>query len=143
MSANRFQFRAWDKEFELMWNSVVLYEKAIVIRDMETIKMLKKQLASIYPDSIGQYCRRLDDVVIMQSTGEVDSTGKEIFEGDVVQHNCQNICNGKYGEIVWAMGGWMLLDNEGAPDMPVFPSSTRFTVAGNIYQNKDLLSIMV
>ena len=66
---------------------------------------------------------------------------KKFAIGDIVSHISGHICNGKYGEIV--LTDWdnelMVLDNEGALDMPVKGNEDFLTVIGNKKSNPELL----
>jgi hypothetical protein len=78
----------------------------------------------------------LDTLHIQQFTGCVDRYGKDIYEGDLVEHASGKICNGKVGEVIFATGCWMVLDDEGALDMAVFDNHDRLTVVGNIFETE-------
>ena len=82
----------------------------------------------------------LTDRAIMQSTLLTDFDGNEIFDGDIVQMEDEtNICNGKYGLVLWALESWMVEDDEGALDMEITPENAKLlVVAGNIYETPDL-----
>jgi len=108
---DRFRFRCWDKENEKLFR--IDAEMALPVDNSK--------------------------FVIQQSTGVCDSRGKEIFEGDIVYNFHNRICNGKYGEVVFALGSWMILDDEGALDMPVFENACSLTIVGNCFENKELM----
>jgi len=75
---------------------------------------------------------------VMQSTGDVDKNGKEIYEGDVVESSSR-ISNGVCGKVLWALGSWMVEDDEGALDAPVFGNCSSLTVIGNVHENPELI----
>lgn len=74
------------------------------------------------------------NLVIMQSTGLEDKTGKEIFEGDIVSDE-----NGTT-VIEWAagMGAWGLLDSDECMFMLADCNET-MEIIGNIYENSELM----
>ncbi len=119
------KFRAWDKEkkdmyysdFRLDWNGKVFWWKSEVG----------------YED-----WRHSDVVVLMQYTGLKDKSGKEIYEGDIVE-------NGDYiGAVVWVNGeGRFILqsftDGSGAMIKGVKTySPIEGEIIGNIYENPEL-----
>jgi hypothetical protein len=63
--------------------------------------------------------------------------------GDIVSHSSGRICNGSYGEVVFALGELMVQDNEGALDMPVQGNENSLRLEGNIQKNPELLNEFV
>lgn len=135
---NSFNFRAWDKEYEVMtdwfWLSSEgdLYDTPVAVYDTPHREI-----------------ERNDDLIVMQYTGLKDMNNVEIFEGDIVKRTYLDGMFGRthIGEVVY--------DKEYAryviskPQKYTEPKtedmrntlSDRITyeVIGNIYQNKHLL----
>lgn len=74
------------------------------------------------------------DWKVMQFTGLTDKTGKEIYEGDLVEDK-----DGEVREIIWHLAGFYFRykDKKGRPDSYV--DSRECKVVGNIYENPELL----
>jgi hypothetical protein len=76
-----------------------------------------------------------DDVVIMQYTGLKDGTGKDIYEGDIVEY----IEDGIYKVYQHDSGAWMTGGNviwEEIDEVGFNP----YKVIGNIYENPELFT---
>ncbi len=117
------KFRAWD--------NVDYMSSAFTLNDLQ-----KKKI--VYTD----------DVSLMQYTDIKDKTGKEIYEGDVLNHKTGNRLDGKW-EVLWDDGCWRLYrEYDVQPDGTVrrqlhFLTRTQaktFEVIGNIYANPELIS---
>jgi len=74
MKANRFRFRAWDKDEEKMYHHTVVPSSLTFVND-DTWRI---------EDDCGELTTEAF-AILMQSTGLTDSKGREIFEGDVVE----------------------------------------------------------
>ena len=122
------KFRAWDKKYnkikaiiDIGWNS----------EQDEIIVWAKDDEEKSYP---------IIDPILMQYTGLKDKNGKEIYEGDIIQHYV--ISKGKeykQGEnriVKWNINRYYSGFNTGEGDNPkrIFKE-----IIGNIYENKELL----
>lgn len=133
------KFRAWLKKKQEMDNEV------------DQINWFNGEL-----DFIGDgitYMVKADDLVLMQSTGLFDKNGQEIFEGDIIdttdyEGGLSSVGNpfvkverDKYGFVV-------IGDFPGSPiTLKEFEHGRKFagveiTIAGNIYENPDLLEVI-
>jgi len=73
---------------------------------------------------------------LMQFTGLVDKNGSEIYEGDILKHNNDDLIQVCWGHHLWAFIPINRKKNRSYQDA-CFPN--QFTVIGNIYQNSELL----
>nr|DAY02058.1 MAG TPA: YopX protein [Caudoviricetes sp.]DAY40381.1 MAG TPA: YopX protein [Caudoviricetes sp.]DAY44736.1 MAG TPA: YopX protein [Caudoviricetes sp.] len=132
------KFRAWLKN-----------DKKMI--DVDEIHFDNGQL-----DFIGDaitFMREADEIELMQSTGLFDKNGQEIFEGDIIDttdyegglssvgHPFVKVECDKYGFVVTG-------DFPGSPiTLKEFEHGRKFagvevTIAGNIYENPDLLEVI-
>ncbi|HEM4389147.1 TPA: hypothetical protein U1Z95_002317 [Streptococcus suis] len=124
------KFRAWDK----IRNRISEVERIYI--DTKGVRLR---------DENGEYWRRFDDVILMQSTGLFDVNGKEIFEGDVVLEDGWRKVAVSFGtqEIEENFGdkrifqGFNLALGGGYPEAIMVD----FEVLGNIYENPDLVEV--
>lgn len=125
------KFRAWDKEFKEMV-------------DIDEIHWFEDEF-----DFIGDgitFCRRADEIELMQSTGLKDKNGVEIFERDIIATNSFAciVSFGKYdyfeddGIKVTGIGFYLeYLNVEPATYSPFeTPFLGNCEVLGNIYENE-------
>ena len=74
---------------------------------------------------------------VMQFTGLHDKNGKEIYEGDIIQHSHDGTEPRKAFEVFWdaERASFSMRNSDG-----YWPGiETRFQVIGNIYENPELL----
>lgn len=71
---------------------------------------------------------------IMQFTGLKDSTGREIFEGDIVETSSREI-----GVIVWQDAGFYIKFSRNHYFAPRISDQDNLLIKGNIYENPELL----
>lgn len=77
------------------------------------------------------------DVILMQSTGLVDDSGIEVFEGDIVNDGC---CDGTY-PIKWdeETASFVFYVNDPGEEVRYIQPGNSMEVVGNIYENPELL----
>lgn len=132
------KYRAWDKTDKEMYL-------------VDEINFNRGEFESI-GDGI-TFLRGADEVELMQSTGLKDKNGQEIFEGDIIDttdyegglssvgHPFVKVECDKYGFVVTG-------DFPGSPiTLKEFEHGRKFagvevTIAGNIYENPDLLEVI-
>lgn len=123
------RFRVWDKREKRMNYNVRVtttddYKKVEAVNDYHIWKELYK----------GQY-------ELMQSTGLVDENGEEIFEGDILTDEGSFENDGwDYATIEFDETDYTYyLDWENEEICQSITECKNYSVAGNIYENKDLL----
>lgn len=127
------RFRAWDKKFkEMVQVDALVFEEQI-------IKATYKN-GNVAKDDLKNY-------VLMQSTGLTDKNGKEIFEGDIIAIDVEDIempINAKVFQNS-KIGILMFHDFEENEDVPMVElledDSVAFATIGNIYENPELLEV--
>lgn len=88
-----------------------------------------------------------NDLSLMQSTGLTDKIGKEIFEGDIIAIEAEEIetpinakvfCNNEIGVLMFHV----FEDNEDVPMVELLEdNSVAFAVAGNIWEHPELAEV--
>jgi len=80
-------------------------------------------------------CENAYDYLIMQYTGLKDKNGKDIYEGDILNHNYEN-----YKGKVWFSDGCFFTGCEGFGSQTINELDTEWVeVIGNIYENPGLI----
>jgi len=89
---------------------------------------------------LDDYARKVDSI-IMQYTGLKDKNGKEIYEGDILNHKTDNnmvvVFNDKFASFGLTKIGWMHIHFFGE----AISDSEECEVMGNIYENPELLTL--
>ena len=85
---------------------------------------------------------KLENIILMQSTGLKDKNGKEIFEGDIVDYKGREAIikwHGSYASFIYRFVDGLkerVLEWD-----PLFLACYNFEVIGNIYENPELLEV--
>lgn len=126
------RYRAWLKE-----------DKEMI--DVEEIHLENGELDFI-GDAITWMCKS-DDCVLMQSTGLRDKNGKEIFEGDIIAIEVEDLeapvnakvfCNNDIGVLMFHV----FEDNEDVPMVELLEdNSVAFAAIGNIWEDPELAEV--
>ena len=119
------KYRAWFKK-----------DKEMI--DVEEIHFYNGEFDFI-GDAITWMCKS-NDCVLMQSTGLTDKNGKEIYEGDVVKMVKNVYSEPTYYEVVRHRGGAYRLESK-QYGCELWLRHTDCEIAGNIYENPDLLEV--
>lgn len=127
------RYRAWDKEFkEMVRVDALVFDEQIIKTTYKNGNVVKEDLKNY---------------VLMQSTGLTDKNGKEIFEGDIIAIEVEDIeapinakvfCNNEIGVLMFHV----FEDNEDVPMVELLEdNSVAFAVAGNIWEHPELAEV--
>lgn len=132
----RPKFRVWDKE-EQKWYvpTYKAYKKELHDIDIN----LDGSLSIRTFDESGKYVTIHESMFegryeLLQSTGLFDKNGKEIYEGDIIKNERNEL-----GYITWSSGSFNYCD--GMTNFYLFSigSGQTFEILGNIYEHQHLL----
>lgn len=131
------RYRAWNKATKEMHE----------VDDIVSIDFGKSEICvkTLFFDQLNHY--DFDDVVLMQSTGLRDKNGKEIFEGDIIAIEVEDLeapvnakvfCNNDIGVLMFHV----FEDSEDVPMVELLEdNSVAFAVIGNIWEDGELLDV--
>ena len=140
MTANRFNFRFWDKKNNYMFMQSCNNQdfEHIFIEDGEAILANALKHESGYELAVAPK----DRYVLMQSTGLVDKNGKEIFEGDFLKDDkTGDILNVQWREDGACFGvsineNWQDYDWRDFGELDMYDLKS-LEIIGNEYENPD------
>lgn len=87
---------------------------------------------------------KLENIILMQSTGLHDKNGKEIFEKDILDYNGKKVIvkwHASYAGFIYEFVDE--LQNRKTEWKPLYLSYYHFKIIGNVYQNPGLLELEV
>ena len=118
---DRFTFRVWIKYSRKM--------AAVHVLNLDRERVIARLESNLYPEY------QLHEVELMQCTGLKDKNGQLIFEGDILL-----IHDDEYGKIEFEEAGFRLTIDNVTSCLSEF-YSYELEIAGNIYENPELLGI--
>lgn len=127
------KFRAFDKKTKSIRNvmSISFEKREVMIQPIPTDGMY--EFFRVGDTFSGGYVRSIDDVYLMQFTGQKDANIEEIFEGDLLR-DCEDVYvvewNNDDAMFTLACGNILLNFCDCNSDW--------YEVVGNIYDNKEL-----
>jgi uncharacterized phage protein (TIGR01671 family) len=117
------KFRAWDKKKKMLYSFVLNI-------DEHGIYWLRRWTKKWYwIRNTFEFIGGMDDFIIMQSSGLRDKSGREVFEGDIIQF-------GLIREEVLFTDGSFRTSSDGN-DLCCY--NKKCEVIGNVYENPELL----
>ena len=124
------KFRAWHKDSELMLDVLAIdFKRKCILADIETRR--------IYPD-LDYWWKETDipfeEIILEQSTGLFDMNGVEIFEGDIVKYNTDDL-----GVISTYLGGFIVESYKHDYFEHIGEVVGEMKIIGNIHEHKHLL----
>jgi len=127
---NTAKFRAWHKKRKAMVKVISInFENSTAELELETPKE-----SSFYWST--STCK-LEDIVLMQSTGICDTKGVEVFEGDIVfvLSDAERRYFHLLGTVEKVKGCWTIVGEEGI-SYPLYSEGVSINVRGNIHEAK-------
>jgi uncharacterized phage protein (TIGR01671 family) len=128
MGNREIKFRAWDKNKRVMTKV-----EGIHFGDDGSALTITFEPAPKSEYHIGLV--NGENGILMQSIGELDKNGKDIYEADIL---ITDECSWK-AKVVFQRGAFILLDNLGG--FSVEPNWNKCEVIGNIFENPELLEV--
>ena len=129
------KFRAWEKENKTM-------------DTVRRITWTNGDVTDVYLENIG--LRRLDQVILMQSTGLIDVNDIEIYEGDIVRLTEKTINGGVYNHTCkvfqsksgsWRLGGRPDFSREYTTMRELYSVRNRVEIMGNVHEHSELMEV--
>lgn len=126
---NEIKFRAW-----------LIKNKKMV--EVKTIHLSTRKIMYGYsngPQSYGNKVSSFKDVILMQSTGLKDINGKDIYDGDILKSNSEEISDIKLF-CIFENGCFHIKDFDGwnIKMQQKYLNMYKIEVIGNIYENEEI-----
>ncbi len=132
MNNRPIKFRAWYKpDFQTKSGPL----KFIQVREGDSLWFVcEKDEGICYPFNIPF---EDEDWIVQQFVGLLDSEGKEIYEGDIIQELIANASLKAVGICQEVLGGWKIFSH---PNSSICWHGWGEKVIGNIFQNQEFLT---
>lgn len=141
MTANRLNFRVWDKKNKCFLENFFIDPNGQVGVIYVTPPYADKDY-NICVKNVIDYCNP-KNIEVMQSTGMVDKNGKEIFEGDFLKdYETGDILNVQWREDGACFGAtinenWQDYDWRDFSELDMYIDIKSLEIIGNEYENPD------
>jgi len=126
MKQREIKFRAWIKDKDIPEGHIVEGTDNLFISTRKGELVIEN-----YEGKVNRY--KEEQYILMQYTGLKDKNGKEIYEGDIVEHQIPVLGTDRK-EVIWDKIGFTLKGYKSELNNPM----ATFKVIGNIYENPEL-----
>lgn len=128
------KFRAWDEGNKIMHYDVEFIRSGVEGNDWIIFKSDKQKLEDKKVLDNPYFSQQIK---LTQFTGLLDKNGKEICEGDIVQH----LFYGEPFQVIWRKetASFIALYSGEVKDRLLSVDFEQYEIIGNIYENSDLL----
>ena len=132
MKNRKLKFRVWDKKHKCLISSDVTGQIGYLNYYIDMGGKITREI-------LGEDCGSIDrtttesqeNYIIQQFTGKIDKNGKEIYEGDILQHYGRNASTQLFTRLV-------LWDKQSACFINLI-EATPIEIIGNIFETPDLV----
>ena len=131
------KFRAWDEK-EKCWVCGFAIHQNGMFSDWAGCKEVN---GKCYADANWEQLKNIPHIKIMQYTGKKDKNGREIYEGDLLQHPNGTIAEIKYSDDLAAFVAVYVRDGNTEMDYLDKEIVSKCKIVGNIYENPELLEV--
>ncbi|GAB0167476.1 YopX family protein [Lysinibacillus sp. CTST325] len=142
--SREIKFRAWDKTYNFMSYKVLVGNTDSKDENYTAHCMWIEPENVDYDREPGwMHFDEHSDVILMQYTGLKDKNGKEIYERDIVKVEIPVVSVNEdfIGRVEMFEGRWWI-DN-GCDAIPLWSETNEISVLGNIFENLELLEVLI
>lgn len=134
MQSRVIKFRCWDKEEKRMYNDVMVGNSGtfVILSYTKQTKETDFEWTNTARD-----IQEFNNNFLMQFTGLNDCNGVEVYEGDII-HNTDT---GENATVVYKDDGFITFYHDKKSFQLFHTLENLYTVAGNIYQNPELVEV--